>query len=294
MPRMRILFMVMACALLLAALAPASKLLTSRRDHSTDLEITGLVDGVPPGESRFISYASLSSLPKVTFVLKHDDNFAELPVESAMVSGVDLEVLAKTVGARPDAELISAVCADGYTAPFPTEAIHAHHPVLVLTMDGLPLDVWAEKNQKPDLGPYLITYDNFVPAFHVLSHSDFAQSPAQLVRLDFTTSKQQAEAFAPIADASHSITPQVQDGYLISQQNCFRCHNSGPYGGTKSGKSWQKLAKLAKKDPAEFQAWVRNPKSVDPDSKMPPNPKYDQATLDALTAYFQDFANRGN
>ena len=47
---------------------------------------------------------------------------------------------------------------------------------------------------------------------------------------------------------------------------------------------------LAEKEPARFRAIVRNPAAVTPGAKMPAQPGYDDATLDALTAYFKRFA----
>jgi cytochrome c1 len=64
----------------------------------------------------------------------------------------------------------------------------------------------------------------------------------------------------------------------------------GTEGGTKSGRSWLRLAKRAHDDGSRFRQIIRNPASVTPGAKMPAHTDYDDATLDALTAYFKTFA----
>ena len=53
-------------------------------------------------------------------------------------------------------------------------------------------------------------------------------------------------------------SPQMQ-GYLIAQENCFRCHNAGPYGGRKAAISWSLLAKIANEKPDYFSAYIKDP-----------------------------------
>jgi cytochrome c1 len=64
----------------------------------------------------------------------------------------------------------------------------------------------------------------------------------------------------------------------------------GSYGGTKAGRSWQTLGNYAAASPSTFERYIRDPKSIDPDSAMPPNPMLDRSTAKALQAYFQTFA----
>jgi cytochrome c1 len=47
---------------------------------------------------------------------------------------------------------------------------------------------------------------------------------------------------------------------------------------------------MARDNGARFRALIRNPAAVTPGAKMPGQPGYDDATLDALTAYFRTFA----
>ena len=61
-----------------------------------------------------------------------------------------------------------------------------------------------------------------------------------------------------------------------------------------AGSSWVELAQMAEKDAARFRAIIRNPAAVKAGAKMPGQPGYDEATLDALTAYFRTFAKIGD
>jgi mono/diheme cytochrome c family protein len=83
----------------------------------------------------------------------------------------------------------------------------------------------------------------------------------------------------------------VEQGYMIARQDCFRCHNMGAEGGTKAGRSWLKLAarrKMARIPPDDPQSHVGESKGNHARSHP-----YDDATLDALTAYFKTFAPAG-
>jgi cytochrome c1 len=66
----------------------------------------------------------------------------------------------------------------------------------------------------------------------------------------------------------------------------------GSEGGTMAGHSWMELAWIANSDPARFRFTIRDPAGVRPGAKMPAHSNYNDATLDALTAYFRTFAGR--
>jgi mono/diheme cytochrome c family protein len=122
----------------------------------------------------------------------------------------------------------------------------------------------------------------------VLSHADEAQIPNGVIELRFLRQDVVLDAIRPRGSFAEN-SPEML-GYRIAQQNCFRCHNAGEYGGQKSGWSWQSLAHVAKVEPGGFAAYTKDPQSQDPTAEMPGNPEYDDATLHALTAYFQTFA----
>jgi mono/diheme cytochrome c family protein len=137
------------------------------------------------------------------------------------------------------------------------------------------------------MGPYLISSPDFRPSFKILSHEDEPQIPWGVVRLEV---QNEAVVFNAIRPRLLGSNPrEVQDGYRIAQQNCFRCHNSGDEGGTKAQRPWTVLATWAQASPEYFMAYIHDPKAKNPKAQMPGFPNYDEATLHALTKYFQTF-----
>jgi mono/diheme cytochrome c family protein len=165
----------------------------------------------------------------------------------------------------------------------------AHHPVLVLAVNGKPPSGWpkASGGHGFDMGPYMISHEKFTPAFKILSHTDEPQIPWGVVRLEFRDARAVFGAIAPRGPSANQ--PAVQAGYKIAKQNCFRCHYNGADGGQKSGVTWAVLSALATSSPDFFTAYVRDPKSKRSEPQMPGNPEYDDATTRALTAYFRTF-----
>ena len=138
------------------------------------------------------------------------------------------------------------------------------------------------------MAPYLISHPEFKPSFKVLSHEDEPQIPYGVVRVEF---RKEAEVLGAIRPPGKWKTDSlVGMGYVIARQDCFRCHNMGSEGGTMAERSWPQLAEMAEKDSGRFQRIIRDPSAVKPGAKMPGQPGYDNATLDALTAYFKTFA----
>ena len=279
---------IVGCAVLMAAVAlPAPKgiKLLAQRTSPTDLEVGGELAGVPPGETRYATHAELLALPQVRFTVRDDSNFAG----PTQIKGVLLEELARDLGAAPGADLVVAICDDKYRANYPRGYLAAHHPVLVLEINGKPPSGWPKDSGKRgfNMGPYMISHEEFAPAFKILAHTDEAQIPWGVVRLEFRDEKTVFGAIAP--RGPHANDPDVQAGYKITEQNCFRCHNMGNEGGQKSGIAWTLLAAVADTSQDFFAAYVRDPKSKSPQAEMPGNPQYDDETLRALGSYFRTF-----
>jgi mono/diheme cytochrome c family protein len=141
------------------------------------------------------------------------------------------------------------------------------------------------------MGPYMVSHPFFKPSFQVLKHSDEAQVPWGVVRLEI---RDEREVYAPIEPRGpQADATLVQQGYAIARQSCFRCHSRGGEGGRKSDRSWDVVARRAATDPQWFDAYVRDPKKINPASQMAASPQYDAATLRALRAYFIPFAESG-
>jgi mono/diheme cytochrome c family protein len=290
MPPVKLIAVVVACLALPAADSTHGHLLSMERSSNSDLEITGMAADVTPGTVRYISYEQLLTLPQTTVTVTDDDNFRELSQQKLTVTGVYLDVLERSLGALPGADLLTALCSDGYRATYTREYVKTHRPVLALKIDGLPVETWVAQTKNDDPGNYFVTHADFTPSFSVLSFQEIPKIPAKVTRLEFGTAQQVYGAITPHKKDASNL--QVIEGFRIAQQHCYRCHNMGSYGGTKAGRPWQTLGNYAATSPSTFERYIRNPKSIDPNSAMPPNPKLDGSTAKALQAYFQTFATK--
>ncbi|MBZ5699677.1 MAG: hypothetical protein LAN18_14155 [Acidobacteriia bacterium] len=252
-----------------------------------DLEIGGDLAGLPPGTTRFLTRNDLLALPQVRYTATDDSNFTS----PAKVRGVTLEELMQRLGTAPESDLVIAVCYDKYRAHYLRSYLTAHHPLLVLEVNGQPPAGWPKDPGGNEMGPYMISHATFTPSFKILSQSDEAQIPWGVVRLEFRKESTVLGVIAP--RGPHATDPAVQAGFGIAQQNCFRCHNMGNEGGQKAGISWTALAAFAANTPKAFAAYVRNPQATNPQTQMAGNPDYDDATVAALETYFQTFSPQG-
>jgi mono/diheme cytochrome c family protein len=260
--------------------------LSKRSTSPSDLEVGGDLYGVMPHSTRYVTREQLLALPQVSYTVTNDANFSG-PTE---ISGVALDALIQVLTAKPQSELAVAICSDGYEAHYPRTYIEAHHPVLVLKINGKDPADWPKFHEGGAyMGPYLISSPDFKPSFKILSHEEEPQIPWGVVRLDLRSEAVVFHAIQPRMPGAASR--EVQDGFRIAQQNCFRCHNSEQEGGTKAMRPWTVLATWAAASPEYFAAYIHDPKSKNPDSQMEGFPNYDEATLRALTKYFQTFAD---
>jgi mono/diheme cytochrome c family protein len=285
---MRIFLLLLACAAMATLPAADSHtVLHAERSSAGDLEVGGELAGVSAGATRFIRYEDMLRLPQESFTVNDDSN---LP-SGTRISGVSLDSLAHLLGNASADSLIVAICDDAYRANYPQEYRAAHRPLLVLRINGKLHDQWPALKEGGSAGPYLISHPFFKPAFKVLSHDDEPQIPYGVVRIEF---HKQSVVFGAIRPPGKwPANSPVEQGYVIARQDCFRCHNMGPEGGTKAGRSWMKLAQDAAQDGHRFRQTIRNPTSANPKATMPAHTSYDDATLDALTAYFKTFAPAG-
>jgi mono/diheme cytochrome c family protein len=265
----------------------ASVPLHVERSEPYDLEVGGNLTGLPVGTTRYVTRDQLLALPQQTYTVSGDPNFAG----PTQISGVALEELLRYLGATPNSDLIVAMSDDHYHAHYPRAYMEAHHPLLVLTIDGKPPSNWPKdaEGHGSGMGPYIISHPNFRSSFRVLAHDDEAQIPWGVVRIEFRSERAVFGSIAP--QGPHAADPAVQAGYRIAQQNCLRCHNMGPNGGQKAGHPWMMLSAWAAASPDFFAAYIRDPRRKNPNALMPGNPGYDDATLHALADYFRTFSS---
>jgi hypothetical protein len=260
---------------------PQSSPLTLRETRSSplDLEVGGELAGLSAGATRYITRSDLLALPQVEYNVTDDVNFTG----PAKIGGILLEQLKKHFAAAPDSALIVAICDDRYRANYPSAYVVAHHPVLVLTIDGKAPDGWPKDSEGHGMakGPFLISHSRFTPSFQILSHAEEPQIPWGVIRIEFRDEKIVFGVIAPRG-------PRAQDDTVRAG---YRCHNVGAEGGQKAGRPWLVLSAWASASPDRFAAYVRNPKSKNPNAEMPGFPNYDDATIGALRSYFQTFTD---
>lgn len=262
--------------------------LWERRQSSLDLEIKGETGG-EPGITQYVSRDDLLKLPQVTYTVTDDANFKQ----ATEISGVLLEELRASLRVPERADLMVAICIDRYHGHFPADYVAAHHPILVLKINGKGPDEWPKdpEGRAAYVGPYLITHAKFTPSFKILAHEDEPQIPWGVVRLEFREKEKVFEAIAP--RGPEAVDADVQAGFRIAKQNCFRCHDAGEEGGRKAGIPWSVLTGWAAAAPERFSAYVRDPQASNTNTQMAASPRYDDATMKALIAYFKSFAKRG-
>jgi len=248
----------------------------------SDLALSGDLAGVPRGEMRYLTRDDLLAASQPMIISPDDGNFKD----AVKVRAIPLEDLTRDFGVRPT-DMLIADCKDKYQTHYTRRYLADHHPVLVTELDGTPLG----ESKDDDYGPYMIAHRNFKPTLKILAHEDEPQIPWGVVHLEFRNEATVLGAIAP--RGPHAGDAALQAGFQIAQQNCFRCHNYGPEGGLKSGVAWTVLAALAANSPDFFTAYVRDPKSKNPNTRMTASPEYDSATMAALIAYFRTFAPAG-
>ncbi len=263
----------------------------SLREKSTsadDLRLSGDLPGLPANAVRFASYADLSKLPQIAFTVTDDSNFSR----KTDISGVYLDELLAALDISAKNTLIAAICDDEYEAHYPVEYRTAHHPILVLRVNGRKPALSKRTSHDGTYGPYLVSHESFTSRHRTLAHQEEAQIPNGVIELRFVNQDEALGAIHPRGEFAAG-SPEMQ-GYLIAQENCYRCHNAGSYGGRKAGISWSSVAKIAYEKPAYFSAYLKDPQSQSAYADMPGFPDYDEPTLAALTAYFRTFASEGS
>jgi mono/diheme cytochrome c family protein len=265
------------------------QVLREKRSSGLDLEVRGDLAGLPAGSVRYIAREDLKALPQVTYTVTDDRNF----VGAVEVRGVALEVLAREFAGSGEKALIVAVSGDLYRAHYPQGYVQAHRPVLVMEIDGEGPASWPKSKEGSGsaMGPYLISHPHFTPSFKVLGNEEEPQIPWGVVRLEFRSEEAIFGEIAP--PAVNAGEAEVHAGYRIARQNCLRCHGPASYGRLKGQIAWSGIAFFADSSPRGFAAYVRNPRSVAQSAEMPGNPSYNDATVEALIAYFRTFLVKG-
>jgi hypothetical protein len=265
---------------LCAALPLTALELHRERASPTDLALTGKLTGVPAGETRYVRWADLRTLPtsKLTLI----GTFMPGPQE---VTALFLSDLWQALPRATDTDVLLATCKDGYASVYRQDFIESYRPFLVLEINGIGPDKWPPPGRKTDPGPYVIHVSTeLVPAAANLLDVGHKR-PWGTVALEVANfSERFRDAFTGKWAA---LTPRAAAGREIWINSCASCHR-GPgtiFGGTKSDRPFEVLAAHAAYNAAYFRKYVRAPTSVLPGATMEPHPHYTDTQLDELIAF---------
>ena len=250
------------------------------RAGPTDLEVTGLIEGVAAGESRFVRWTQLAALPQSKLTLTGE--FLPGPQEVTVVYLSDLwAALPRTSGA----DVLLASCTDGYASVYRARFIADYRPFLILEVNGRGPEHWPPPGLKFNPGPYVISVAaEVVPAvanlLDVGHKKPWGVAKVRVARY--------AEAFGGVLEGEFTaLSPRAIAGREIWVNSCASCHAGGPrvFGGTKSDRTLAVLAAHARHNREYFKNYVRDPKGFLPTAKMEPHPHYTDEQLEALIAF---------
>lgn len=269
------------CWLLASITATARSLeLLAERQSEGDLEMSGQFAG---GRTNgFISREQLWKLPVLTVTNRHDPELQR----AAVYTGVTLDAVLANISGTDASDAILAICRDKYSAIFPAEYRHHHRPILVLKLDGKEFTDWPKTPSGARLSPYYISYERFEARQErtVAGVVEESLIPFSVVQLKILHAAESLDRFR--VGGAQKKTVQ---GEALAIERCLHCHYSGDIGGRVSGKPWLVVAAWAKAEPNLFQKYIRNPRQVEPTSRMPGFPDFGDEALSSLQSYFAEY-----
>lgn len=262
-----------------AGTAPALTLHTERQDP-TDLEISGLLVDLPAGESRWLRWGDLRTLPTQEF-----EQEGEFLPGRHKVRVVFLQDVLDKLPISPAADAVTAVCHDGYASVFRTAFTTKWRPYIVLEINGAGPTQWPPAGMTFNPGPYVISVnDHTAPdvskVLDVSHKQPWGVTAIKLVNY--------ADEFAPFAKGEWAaLSERAFRGRELWVNSCYSCHK-GPgeeIGGTKGGRPFAVLRAYAQHNKAYFRNYVRNPKGINPSAQMTAHPHYTDTQLAELIAF---------
>jgi hypothetical protein len=245
-----------------------------------DLEVITLDAQGNPAKTLYYSYDQLLTLPMVTVKTARDPN-TNTP---ATYAGVYISDLFDAFGAATSFDVIGANRLDRFKQYYDRDYIAKHRPILLLKFDDKPPANWPNKEDGSMLGPYCVVHEGFSPPETIYGYVEQARNIYGVVSLELTRFSQSLGLFTPKKNGSD---PEVVKGQKIAVGSCISCHNLGNAGGRSAGRSWAELVAFAVNNKDHFRKKIIDPRSMNPGSAMPANPKFDDNALNALEVYFK-------
>ncbi len=269
-----------ALALLGGSASSRALELHAQRTSPGDLELTGRIQGLPAGQSRYATWKELRALP--TSQLRVDGEFVKGP---QMLTVVFLSDLLGALPLSPGADSVLATCGDGYAGIYPPGFIKKYRPFVVLEIDGRGPSDWPPPGLAFNPAPYVVTVsEELVPAaaqFLDIEH----KKPWGVTTIEVASFGERFRTLYSGIWASPG--PAVREGREIWLNSCASCHAgpAGTFGGTKADRPFKVIVAYAAYDAPFFRKYVRNPKSLVPSAQMEAHPRYTDGQLDDLIAF---------
>lgn len=272
----------MACGLVVALAGEAARVpLAPARGSALDLEVSGaLTTGRTNG---FVTREQLLSLPLQTLTNALDGALKR----AAVYRGVRLADLKAALPVEPAADVIFGVCQDGYAAHVDAGYMKAFDPLLILEIDGKGPEGWGRSLASGmTMAPYYISTAAFRPRLEQRAGGieEGPVYPYAVVRVEFAT---EGRALHPLRLGA-GASAKAKEGERLAVRDCLSCHDHRGVGGTMSNRPWE-LLKTWSANTNYFRRYVVKPRSVQPTSRMPGFPHYQEEALDALGAYFREW-----
>lgn len=197
--------------------------------------------------------------------------------------GIPLAELPAALGAAPDADVTIMRAADNYFSFFTRDYIERHQPFLAVRLDGQVPSKWPKTSYGAALGPYLVAHEDFKPAEMLIGLKEQARFPYAVVSVEFARA---ADTVDKLKVSGSETNDLLRIGQNLALSACISCHHAGDFGGTLAQRPWAILSTWAKADPSYFRRYVRDPKSVNPNSKMGGFKDWPDEAIESVRAYF--------
>jgi mono/diheme cytochrome c family protein len=170
-------------------------------------------------------------------------------------------------GWRDEEELLFT-CRDGYQPTVPVARALSHRAWLAF--DRVDAEGFAIRKRESgslkrvELGPFYLVWENLEDA-QIRLESDYGW-PYQLVGIDLIRSADRFPKLAPPTGASEP----VRAGFAAYRVHCSKCHMLNGEGGNVGPELNAPARPLADRDSAWLRAWIAEPESIRPDTRMEP------------------------
>ena len=247
-----------------------------------DLAVAGKFAALASGETRYLSRKTLLGLPGVKVIRERP--WARM--EEANLTVVPLSSVVAALAPQSDADAIVLKCSDRWESVLPLAFLTSHEPYLLLLHDGrTPAEGWPMFSRVEGLAPYYVNVsERAFPGFDGVIETGMI-SATQMIEMRAVN---QRLHYAPMFEGSWSkLSTEAAAGRAIFIQRCNNCHQAQGVGGNTSQRPLVLLQTHATLNADFFKRMVTQPKSIYPDTVMPPH-NFDEATFSRLIQFLKE------